>query len=310
MSRKILMGKFESRNRVRVALYVLSVLIHIALLVSLPKFSISPKPLSSVEFVELPAQAVQVHSHVVAPPRVTQETAGHSLKARSKFTEHSFAPSFLPTQNTADGDVAVAVHAANGERAPDDPRAEWGSGGRDFDRVADLGRFDQLYEVVDSRVVYPSVLVAHGIQGTVNARLIVNAKGVCDWKQTQISSAQANLKVYVLDVLKRVCTQNLSRYARKDANSNFDFSFQFALTEHNDKKLIADQKKVLGNVFLFYRNSQQSIAEWHLGPFRGMFPIPFVSLDFAWLQENYEKVVNSQDPLEEFKDHLTTEPAI
>lgn len=204
------------------------------------------------------------------------------------------APSFRPSVR---GDIEVARPGAA-------PGPGWGGGGTSIDAIADLGRYDRLYELVDSRLVYPGVLSSHGVQGTVNARLVVDSRGVCDWHASHISSTQQHLQLYVIDVLHRVCEQPLARFARADGASNFDFSFTFAITEHNDASLIAAQQKLFGNVFLFYRNSQHSAAEWSIGPFHGLFPVPYVALDLGWLQENYDRVMHSRDPLNEFKEHL------
>lgn len=70
--------------------------------------------------------------------------------------------------------------------------------------------------------------------------------------------------------------------------------------EPTTEELIRRNQKIIGNVLLFYRNSHQSIAEWHLGPFRGMFPIPWVNVDFDWIIENFDKHVNEKDPVKEF----------
>ena len=250
----------------QLAWLVPSVVLHVALLVSLPRF----------------------HVNQTNAPAVVELAPSFQPRRANESSQADFSPKF-----DSDG---VPM---------DDPTARWGSGGSEFARVRDLGKFDRLYDLIDANVMYPSVLAYHGIQGTVNARLILKQNGKCDWHHSHIDSTSSHLKVYVLDVLNKVCARNLTSFARKESPANLDLSFKFAITEHDDELLKAQEKKVIGNVFLFYRNSQASIAEWHLGPFRGMFPVPFVALDFAWLQENYDSVMHSRDPLRDFKDHLT-----
>lgn len=78
-------------------------------------------------------------------------------------------------------------------------------------------------------------------------------------------------------------------------------SFHFSISEEpTTDELIQQNQKVMGNVLLFFRNSHQSIAEWHIGPFTGVFPLPMVSVDFGWLQENFDRYVNHREPLKEF----------
>lgn len=313
--------------KLRVGLLFISVVVHALIFFALPVFRVAVPVRSTVELVEVPLSpskkqtpalgkttakvqtpAKRVFTDVSKQHVASQSSAASKFAAKSQALNDSlsgdlaFAPSFKPTSNQA----ALSAPKFDSEGIPiDDPTAQWGSGGADFSRVRDLGKFDRLYDLIDANVMYPSVLAYHQIQGTVNARLILTPNGTCDWRHSTITSTQSHLRVYVLDVLNHVCARDLSRFARKTSDSNLDLSFEFAITEHNDEKLIAREKKVVGNVFLFYRNSQQSVAEWHLGPFRGMFPVPYVALDFSWLQENYDRVVHSRDPLREFKEHLS-----
>lgn len=96
--------------------------------------------------------------------------------------------------DTTRTDVAVAPVTKSGEIPADDPNSRWGSGGGEFGRVDDLGRFARFYDYVDAQVMYPGVLAYHGVEGTVNARLIVTPSGDCDWHRTSISSSQSHLR--------------------------------------------------------------------------------------------------------------------
>ncbi len=190
------------------------------------------------------------------------------------------------------------------ETTNDDPSAPWGEGSAHFSRLEDLGLMNRVYANVEQALFYPGILAHHSIEGIVNARLILKDDGHCDWRQTTISSTESHLKVFILSVLKETCTFDFKRYVRGRHITNVDLSFEFELTEHNDQARIASKKKIVGNVLLFYRNSQHSIAEWHLGPFNGLFPIPLVAVDFGWLQENWEKVIDKKDPLREYKESM------
>jgi hypothetical protein len=311
-------GKFTDVKVV----FLISIAMHALVFVSLPAARLSPPPpsASTVELVETPTSTSTQNSKTKSaskaasdsPAKISRDLLVERDSKVARLTAQSrirFAPSFLPpSQNSSTSDLDLAPKLTADGDVVDDPAAEWGSGGAQFSRVKDLGRFDRLYDFIDAHVMYPSVLAYHHVEGTVNARLVLTSRGACDWHATKIESTQAHLRLYVLDVLKRVCSHNLVRYARKSANSNLDLSFKFAVTEHDDERLKAREKKVVGNVFLFYRNTQASIAEWHLGPFHGIFPVPVVALDFTWLQENYDRVMHSRDPLKEFKSHLSEDP--
>ncbi len=294
--------------KLRVGLLFISVLVHALIFFALPVFRVAQPARSTVELVEVPSALSKVQTPALGKTTAkmrasSKERFGPRAIADSRSGDLAFAPSFKPSGTAA---AALSAPKFDNDGLPiDDPTSQWGSGGADFSRVRDLGKFDRLYDLIDANVMYPGVLAYHQIQGTVNARLVLTPNGTCDWRHSTVTSTQAHLRLYVLDVLNHVCARDLARFARKSSNSNLDLSFEFAITEHNDEKLIAREKKVVGNVFLFYRNSQQSVAEWHLGPFRGMFPVPYVALDFSWLQENYDRVVHSRDPLREFKDHLS-----
>lgn len=183
----------------------------------------------------------------------------------------------------------------------DNPQAEWGAGSGTFERIEEFSLMSVLYQKIDGSLSYPGVLARNRIMGTVNARLVFGQQGNCDWKHTQIRGTQAYLQLYVMDVLKRVCTANYSKHLGKREITNVDLSFKFDINENNDWERVASEKVIIGNTLLFYRNSHQSIAEWEFGPFKGMFPVPTIYLNIPWIQENWDRIVNQRDPLKEFK---------
>ena len=186
----------------------------------------------------------------------------------------------------------------------DNPLADWGSGGGTFARTKDYLLFDRIYHNIDSILYYSGVLARHKIQGYINTRLVLDSNGKCEWKFTQIKGADPYLRLFILDILKQACGQNYSRYINARNLTNVDMSFKFALTEHDNKNWADHEKGIVGNTLLFYRNTQNSIMEWELGPFRGMFPIPAVYLNIPWIQENWEQIIYHRDPLEVFKQQF------
>lgn len=180
---------------------------------------------------------------------------------------------------------------------PDTDRlgAEWGEGGGNFQRVQEQNFFQQLQASIENHLFYPGILARHKVSGTVNARLIFNEQGQCDFKRTQLANAERHLQIYIYDLLKKVCSRHQFASSLKHRKQTVaDLSFTFDITEHNDEVLKEKQKLIVGNTLLFYRNSHQSVAEWKFGPFRGMFPIPFVNLDFDWIQEHWDSLVGNK----------------
>ncbi len=183
----------------------------------------------------------------------------------------------------------------------DDVASPWGSGAGTFERIAEFNLYQELYRNVDGYLSYPGVLARNKIMGTVNARLVLEDKGSCDWKKTKIQGHNAYLELYVLDLLKKVCLSNYKRFTRDRLLTNIDLSFQFDISENNDLEVIEKKKFIVGNTLMFYRNSHRSITEWELGPFKGVFPVPTVYLNLPWIQENWDRLVNNKDPMQEFK---------
>lgn len=184
----------------------------------------------------------------------------------------------------------------------DNPAAPWGSGAGQFERVAATQFMQFIYEQVQMKLFYPATLAFHEIEGTVNARLVIDQQGHCQWPETSISSPDAHLRIYVLDLLKKVCHQSFSQFMEGKQRANVDLSFLFELRRNDTRKKEEEQRLVVGNVLLFYRNGHKDILEWRFGPFRTYFPLPYVDLDFEWLKENWEKIIEGKDPLNEYRE--------
>lgn len=175
--------------------------------------------------------------------------------------------------------------------------AEWGEGAETFERVQDYRFMRHLYDQVDGHLFYPGVFARHQVSGTINARLVFDKEGHCDFHKTRIFGTEKNLQVFVLDVLKKTCRQTYLNLLGGRELTIADLSFQFEITEHDDETLKAKKKFVIGNALAFYRNAHQSRAEWHLGPFKGMFPLPMINLDFIWIQEHWEQLMGATDAI-------------
>ncbi|MBX7231185.1 MAG: hypothetical protein K1X29_03770 [Bdellovibrionales bacterium] len=172
----------------------------------------------------------------------------------------------------------------------------WGSDSSDFQKIGQFDFMNEIFYEINNLLDYPSILAQNKIQGSVHSSLIITPKGQCDWKSTRIISGQVYLRVYTLDLLKKLCLKNFPRASRFEKNIQVDLSFLFTIWESNDPSIKKDQSRILGNMLMFYRNSHQSRTQWKLGPFTGMFPIPIVAIDFGWLQENWDQYINHKKP--------------
>lgn len=290
---------------------LLSLLLHIALYAS-SLFSwktLVPKKSPQVIEIDLEKRPPEVSASASAP-RPSKKTAKASRPAAipppdlvQKFL--SQGPSLNPShdEGKASHTLREGTWDENGYTTNDNPNVAWGAGAGTFERIQDLGFMQFLHRKIDGILFYPEVLARHKISGTVNTRIVFNKEGSCDWHNTKIQAGDPYLRVFVLHILKKVCGENFKHYLKNRTQTSVDMSFQFLISEHtSEQEYIDEHQKIVGNVLLFFRNSQQSVAQWHLGPFTGVFPIPWVSLDFGWIMENFDKYVDHEDPMGDFKD--------
>ncbi|MBS1969425.1 MAG: hypothetical protein JSU04_03925 [Bdellovibrionales bacterium] len=238
------------------------------------------------------------------------QKSGGSRATSKKPTSRELVHKILSNDYSPDGPLASGKGSRHhregsweegGYSKEDDPNVAWGAGGGTFERIQDFSLMKRFHAKVDALLFYPGVLARHQISGFVNARIVLNQKGDCDWRLTKIRAADPYLRVYILHLLKKVCDENYKNYLGGRVMTNVDMTFQFSISEQpTTDELIQQNQKILGNVLFFFRNSHQSVAEWHLGPLTGVFPLPFVNVDFAWVFENFDKYVNHKDPLQEF----------
>jgi hypothetical protein len=251
---------------------------------------------------------------------------GVPARAKSKPPGKNTAGNSSPPQGSATEKKALAqkllgssyheqfgIQGGNGNARPsgsweeggyttkDDSNVAWGAGSGTFERIQDLSIMSRFHQKVDALLFYPGILARHKVSGVVNARIVLDQNGDCDWEHAQIRAGEPHLRLFVMHILKNVCDENFKKYLGKRERTNIDMSFQFSISEQpTTEELIRQNQKVVGNVLLFFRNSHQSVAEWHFGPFAGMFPFPVVSLDFDWIQENIEKYIDHKNPMGEY----------
>jgi hypothetical protein len=155
---------------------------------------------------------------------------------------------------------------------------------------------ERIRQQTDSLTFYPALLAAHSISGTINARLSLTIDG-CNWHHTKIFGRDRHFRIYVLSILKKLCQLTDVKTYVKSGAKNVEFSFRFILTEDSTQR---NTSAVMGNIILIDRYVNKSKMEIHVGPFMGVFPIPFAALDIQWLQENWERYVVGKEPFDTF----------
>lgn len=280
-----------------------SVLFHAILLIAILPFVKKPEP----QLVSLPFELELVESK---KPTVAEKQARDGLPSAKSLSLRGSSGQglrrYLPSSRLAPAQDRAGAPNSNGDTylqnpTQDNPNAPWGSGSQTFGRIVDYNLYRMLYNQIDGALFYPGVLSRHKIKGTVNARIVIAESGDCNWQKTQIRGEDPYLSLYVLDVLKNVCHANFKAYLGQKTLANADLSFRFDINENDEKDRSDKEKLIIGNTLLFYRNSHQSIAEWELGPFHGLFPIPAVYLNIPWIQENWDELVHKKEPLDDFK---------
>lgn len=203
----------------------------------------------------------------------------------------------------ADQATSSDIYVDNYNNSPsvDNVDAAWGVGAGTFERAKDYILMKKIYEHVDNALFFPSFFHRNNIEGAINARLVIDFEGKCDWSKIKFYGEQPYMKLFVLSVLKSACRQNFKPFLKQRLLTVVDLSFQFELTEPTNSQRIEKNKYIVGNTLMFYRNSYKSIMEWEFGPFQGIFPVPAIYLNIPWIQENWDKIMYSKDPITEFK---------
>lgn len=183
----------------------------------------------------------------------------------------------------------------------DNVNESWGHGSQVFQRVQDYRLMEILYSKMDEILIYPDELSYHKIEGVVNARIVLDQNGDCDFDHMSVQRGERHLQILVISKISEMCKSNFKKYIKDRQRTNVDMSFDFRLSEHNDRDLIQSEKKIVGNVLLFYRQSHQSRMQWELGPFKGLFPLPIVQLNDRWLMKHWAELMEDQH--QGFKEH-------
>lgn len=183
--------------------------------------------------------------------------------------------------------------------APGASTSAWGSHSGSRENWENILFYKTIYEKIESGLFYPKAFARHRIEGHIQARLTFDPVAGCLWKKATISEGNPHLRVFVLDLLRRACNDETVHRLRPLRVTTADMSFEFAIGEPSAKRDHEDETRkhgprMIGNVLLFQAHSVKSALTWELGPFTGTFPLPFIYVNFPWLQENWDKIVNGK----------------
>jgi hypothetical protein len=183
------------------------------------------------------------------------------------------------------------------------PEDAWGRKGGDFGEVVNFLKYDRVREDIRGLLNYPYILARRNFSGTVNVRLLFTDQSACDWKRTQITSAERHLRIYILTLLKKLCALNTIKNLNAGRNDEIDLSFQFEIiNEFTPQEQQQPGDFITGNVIAFRRTAPKSVFEYQIGPVRGVWFAPAISLDFPWLVEKWDQYVNGIDPMAPFRE--------
>lgn len=177
--------------------------------------------------------------------------------------------------------------------------ASWGEGAGSFVRIRDYLAYEKIQNTLKYLIHYPERLKRERIGGFVNARLALNSEGRCDWRQSWVRSSNIKLRIYALTVMKDFCKTTFWHTASVNRErSNLDLSFYFNLRSFEKMK-----SRVQGNVVFVEIPGHTRKTEWRLGPIQGDFLVPGLHIDFVWVRENWEKLMNSKNPMKTLKKY-------
>ena len=175
---------------------------------------------------------------------------------------------------------------------------EFGSGGGDFKQIENGLPLQMIAREVDGMLYYPSALIKAKLTGGVNVKLFFAPEGGCDWRFTQIDSTALYFRVYILALVKKLCSLDQIKNLKLSRGRRVDLSFNFHITKDFEGKR-TPPPRIVGNVALFEREVIEPPFSAQLGPLK--IYGPYVGIDFLELYQMWDDWLNERDPLEEFR---------
>lgn len=183
------------------------------------------------------------------------------------------------------------------------PEGSWGANGIKLGELEHFIQYERIQKDIQGLFFFPSALGKKDISGTINARLYFTETSECNWSKSTISGANPFLKFYIAAVLKKYCRFENGKHLRLKQDQFIDLSFAFILAKGESREESESKDRILGNVLMFTRIHHKATGDYQIGPIRGNILVPIaVTVDFPWLLEKWDEVMNHRDPLDEFRD--------
>lgn len=175
---------------------------------------------------------------------------------------------------------------------------QFGVGGLRFKNIQDFQQIERLALEADGLLYYPSALARREWSGGVNVKLHFHPEGGCDQKRLSIDSGSQYFRIYILALVKKLCSLPQVERMKLSSAHRVDLNFLFLLM---DPSQYQDHPKIeiSGNVVMLQRHIINSPIDIPLGPIR--IYGPYVAIDFSYLFERWDQYTTGHDPLEEFR---------
>lgn len=246
-------------------------------------------------------EIVEIEFPKTAEMKIKKGSSGHGRSGKSAARSlQRFYPANNPFKYPTVSNYNRGDQDSFDRGLGDNPLDEWGEGGGQFHRVREYLLMDQIYGKINGLLFYPGWLAYKGISGVINARVVLNQNGKCLSQYTNVEGASPYLRSYINHLLRKFCLTGIPphKYLRPTTNVDLSFHFEF---EGEGQRLVDIGQTIIGNVLLFHRSIPKSPLEWQIGPIKGVFPVPMIYLNIEWIYENWEKIVEGRDPMDEYR---------
>ena len=187
------------------------------------------------------------------------------------------------------------------------PESEGGGGGEGEDEgggIHDSALYRYVFREINQRLTYPDLFKQSLIDGRVEAKLVFSKDGEFLPDQSKFSAGSGFLRVSVIQNLRATFLSPIPKALRRDRPFSVSCVFIFEVVEHADGETVRTKQVDDGGLLAFYRYYVHSKAQWDLGPFSGIAPIPFVGFSPLWVVDKVAELFSKKakiDPFDKYR---------